>query len=191
MKPDLSPRMAHPKWRNQLRVSRVLWIATLVAASPLAAQNAPASDWPVAEGSRVRIRSLMLGDDGPFHGARYATGSVVSATPDTLTFRADGDSTTTAILPIRRISKLEIAQGTHDNKKYGAWVGALSGFIAGATIAGLWHKPCGDMECPNGYYRERSGTAGGLLGAVAGAAVGAWLGRRPVETWVRVKMPAR
>jgi hypothetical protein len=174
-----------------MRVSRLLWMATLVAASPLAAQNATAPDWPIADGSRVRIRSVMLGDWGLFRGAAYATGSVVSATPDTLTFRADGDSTTTAILPIWRISKLEIARGTHDNKKYGAWIGALSGFVAGATIAGLTRRSCGDAGCPNGFYREADGTTGGLLGAVAGAAIGAWLGRRPVDTWVQVEIPGR
>jgi hypothetical protein len=174
-----------------MRVSRLLWMATLAAASPLAAQNVPASDWPIAEGSRVRIRSVALGDWGLSRGAGYASGSVVSATPDTLTFRADGDSTTTAILPISRISKLEIAQGTHDNKKYGAWIGALTGFVAGATIAGLSHRSCGDADCPEGFYREADGTVGGLLGALAGAAIGGWMGRRPVDTWVEVKIPGR
>src|SRR3954470_13337755 len=122
-------------WRTRsgerMRVNRLLWMAALVAASPLAAQNVAPSDWPIPEGSRVRIRSVMLGDWGQFRGAASVTGSVVSATPDTLTFRADGDSTTTAILPIRRISTLEIARGTHD-KKYGAWIGGLTGFVAGA-----------------------------------------------------------
>ena len=174
-----------------LRVSKVLLIATLVAASPLAAQEAPASDWPVAEGSRVRIRSLMLGDWGPFRGARYATGSVISATPDTLTFRADGDSTTTAILPVGRIFKLEIARGTHDNKKYGALMGSLAGFVAGATVAGLSHRSCADIGCPDGFYRESALSTGGLLGALGGALIGAWMGRRPVDTWVPVKLPER
>jgi hypothetical protein len=174
-----------------MRLNRRLWIAMLVAASPLAAQNVAPSDWPIPEGSRVRIRSVMLGDWGQFRGAASVTGSVVSATPDTLTFRADGDSTTTAILPIRRISKLEIARGTHDNKKYGAWIGGLTGFVAGATIAGLSRRSCGDAGCPDGYYREASGTIGGLLGAIAGAAIGAWMGRRPVDTWVQVKIPDR
>ncbi len=166
-------------------------MVALVAASPLTAQNAPAADWPVAEGSRVRIRSQVLGDWGLSRGAAYATGSVVSATTDTLIFRADGDSTTTAILPIRRISSLEIARGTHGNQKYGAWVGALTGFVAGATIAGLVHRSCGDTDCPDGYYRDVSSTTGGLLGAAAGALIGQWIGRRPVDTWVRVKLPER
>jgi hypothetical protein len=174
-----------------LRIARVLWIATLVVASPLPAQDAPASDWPVAEGSRVRIRSLMLGDWGPYRGAMYATGSVVAATSDALTFRADGDSTMTVVLPIRRISRLDIARGTHDNKKSAAWVGALGGFLAGATIAGLTHRSCADIGCPDGMYREADGTTGGLLGAIAGAAIGAWMGRSPVDTWVQVKIPKR
>ena len=174
-----------------MRASKLFWMATLVAASPLAAQNAPATDWPVAEGSRVRVRSKMLGDWGPFRGAGYATGSVVSATPDTLTFRADGDSTTTAILPIRRIAQIEIARGTHDNRKFGAWVGALTGFVAGATIAGLTRRSCGDAGCPDGFYREGDATTYGLVGALAGVAIGAWMGRRPVDTWVQVKLPDR
>lgn len=172
-------------------VSRLLCIAALAAASRLPAQNGPTSDWPLADGSRVRIRSQILGDWGPTRGAAYVTGRVVSATPDTLIFRADADSTATAILPIRRILSLEIARGTHDNKKYGAWVGALTGFVAGATIAGLSHRSCGDSGCPEGFYREADGTTGGLLGAVAGAAIGAWMGRRPVDTWVKVKIPER
>ena len=139
----------------------------------------------------MRIRSQMLGDWGLTRGAAYAIGRVVSATPDTLIFRSDADSTTTAILPVRRIFSLEIARGTHDNKKYGAWVGALTGFVAGATIAGLSHMSCGDSGCPEGFYREASSTTGGVLGAVAGAAIGAWMGRRPVDTWVQVKIPKR
>ncbi len=121
----------------------------------------------------------------------YATGSVVAVTPDALTFRADGDSTTTVILPIRRIFMLEIARGTHDNKKYGALVGALGGFVAGATIAAMSHRSCADIGCPDGYYYEVNGTTVGLLGAIAGAAIGAWMGRRPVDTWVPVVMPGR
>ena len=175
----------------KLRVGRVLWIATLVAASPLAAQDAPTSDWPIAEGSRVRVRSPILGDWGPSRGARYATGSVVSVSADTLTFRADGDSTATAILPVRRIFKLEIARGTHDNKKYGALVGSVVGFVAGTTIAALSRKSCRDVGCPDGFYREADLNAGGLLGALGGALIGAWMGRRPVDTWVPVKLPKR
>ena len=174
-----------------MRISTLLCVATLVAASPLAAQNEPASDWPIAEGSRVRIRSPLLANLDQFRGAVYSTGSVVSATPDTLIFRADGDSTPTAILPIRRISSLEIARGTHDNRKFGAGVGAVTGFVAGATIAGLVHLSCGDSGCADGYYREANSTIGGLLGAAAGALIGQWMGRHPVDTWVKVKIPKR
>ena len=116
---------------------------------------------------------------------------MVSATTDTLTFRADGDSTPTAILPVGRIFKLEIARGTHDNQKYGALLGSLAGFVAGATIAGLVHRSCGESACPDGYYRDVNATTGGLLGALAGAAIGGWVGSRPVDTWVQVKLPGR
>jgi hypothetical protein len=139
----------------------------------------------------VRIRSTVLGNWGTFSGARYATGTVVSATTDTLTFRADGDSTATAILPVRRIFKLEIARGKHDNQKYGALMGSLAGFVAGATIAGLTRRSCGESACPDGYYRDVPAITGGLLGALAGAAIGGWMGSRPVDTWVQVKLPGR
>ena len=176
-----------------MRVTTVLWIATLVGASPLAAQDASTTErWPIAEGSRVRVRSPILGDWGAFRGARYATGSVVSATGDTLTFRADGDSSVTAILPVRRIFMLEIARGTHDNKKQGALMGALAGLVAGTTIAALSRRSCRDIGgCPDGYYREADLNTGALLGALGGALIGAWMGRRPVDTWVPVALPER
>ena len=102
-----------------MRLSRLFSIATLLAASQLAAQEAPASDWPVAEGSRVRIRSSIFGDWGTARRARYAVGS------------------------------------------------------------------------PEGAFRERSLSAGGFLGALVGAPIGAWMGRRPVDTWVEIKIPKR
>jgi hypothetical protein len=68
-------------------------------------------------------------------------------------------------------------------------VGALGGFLAGATIAGMSHRSCADIGCPDGYYYEVDGATVGLLGAIAGAAIGAWMGRRPVDTWVPVVIP--
>jgi hypothetical protein len=139
----------------------------------------------------VRIRSPLLGDRDAFLGARYAIGSVVSATSDTLTFRADGDSTETAIIPTRRIFKIDIARGTHNNMKNGALTGSVAGFVVGITAAALTHRSCRDIGCPDGFYRESDLNTGGLLGALGGAIIGAWIGRRPTDTWVPVKIPRR
>ena len=103
-----------------MRLIRLLCIALLVAASRSAAQDGleaphtyPVPDWPIAAGSRVRIRSAILSDLRDRYtllGFRYSTGSVVSATADTLTFRADGDSAdATAIIAFRMRSARKFA----------------------------------------------------------------------------------
>src|SRR5258706_14686264 len=145
-----------------MRLIRLLCIALLVVASPSAAQEVPAtaqdlpaSDWPVAVGSRVRIRSALVSDVREQYtplGFRYATGSVVSATPDTLTFRADGDSAAaTAIIPTRRILKLEISRGTHTNKVRDGLIGAAGGRHrgegGGAALAPLLPACADDGFC--------------------------------------------
>ena len=184
-----------------MRLIRLLCIALLVVASPSAAQEVPAtaqdlpaSDWPVAVGSRVRIRSAFVSDAREQYtplGFRYATGSVVSATPDTLTFRADGDSAAaTAIIPTRRILKLEISRGTHTNKGRDALIGAAGGLIAGEAFAALTHNSCQAGNC-DGFYSPGVLNAGRLIGVLGGAAIGAWMGRHPTDTWVPVKVPPR
>jgi hypothetical protein len=171
-----------------------------MAASPSAAQDVPAaqdtpaSDWPVAAGSHVRIRSALLNDSRNQYtplGFRYATGTVVSATPDTLTFRADGESAAaTAIIPTRRILNLEIARGTHDNKVKGALMGSLAGLIGGEAFAAITHNSCEAGNC-DGFYGPGVLNAGRLVGLLGGAAIGAWMGRHPTETWVPVAVPRR
>lgn len=184
-----------------MRLIRLSCIMLLVVASPSAAQDVPAttqdlpaSDWPIAVGSRVRIRSALVSDLSDRYtplGFRYATGTVVSATPDTLTFRADGDSAAaTAIIPTRRILKLEIARGTHTNEGKGALMGSLAGLIGGEAFAAITHNSCAAGNC-DGFYGPGVLNAGRLVGVLGGAAIGAWMGRRPSDTWVPVKVPRR
>lgn len=184
-----------------MRLIRLISIASLVAASPLGsqetpvvAQDTPAPDWPVAVGSRVRIRSALVSDAADRYtplGFRYATGSVVSATTDTLTFRADGDSAeATAIIPTRRILKLEISRGTHTNTVRDALIGSAGGLVAGEAFAAMTHNSCQEGNC-DGFYGPGVLMTGRLIGVVAGAAIGAWMGRRPSDTWVQVEVPRR
>lgn len=105
-----------------MRFIRLICLAALVAATacsirragaPSGAQEVPVADWPIVAGSRVKIRSPLLADPYDRYtilGLRHVIGTVVSATPDTLIFRADGDSIATAIIPTRRIFNIEIAR---------------------------------------------------------------------------------
>jgi hypothetical protein len=184
-----------------MRLIRLLCIALLVVASPSVAQDVPAPapdipapDWPVAVGSRVRIRSSFVSAVADRYGTlgfRYATGSVVSATADTLTFRADGDTAAaTAIIPTRRILNLEIAQGTHTNTGKGALMGSLAGLVGGEAFAAVTHNSCQEGNC-DGFYGPGVLNTGRLVGVLAGAAIGAWMGSHPSDTWVPVKVPRR
>ena len=184
-----------------MRLIRLLCIALLVVASPSAAQDVPApapdipaSDWPIAVGTRVRIRSSFVSAVDDRYGTlgfRYATGSVVSATADTLTFRADGDTAAaTAIIPTRRILKLEISRGTHTNQGRDALIGAAGGLVAGEALAAMTHNSCQEGNC-DGFYGPGVLMTGRLIGVVVGAAIGAWMGSRPSDTWVPVEIPRR
>jgi len=183
-----------------MRLIRLICLGLLVAASPSAAQDglevvqSPAPGWPLAAGSRVRIRSAFVSAVADRYGTlgfRYATGSVVSATPDTLTFRADGDSAAaTAIIPTRRILKLEIAQGTHTSELKDALIGAAGGLVAGEAFAAMTHNSCQEGNC-DGFYSPGVINTGRLIGVLAGAAIGAWMGKHPSETWVPVEVPRR
>jgi hypothetical protein len=184
-----------------MRLIRLSYFALLVVASPLAAQetpivaqDVPVPDWPVAVGTRVRIRSPLLSDLRDRHtplGLRYWTGSVVSATADTLTFRADGDSSAaTALIPTRRIFMLEISRGTHTSTGKDALIGATGGLVLGEAFAALTHNSCRSGNC-DGFYSPAVLNTGRLLGVLGGALIGAWIGSRPSETWVPVEVPRR
>lgn len=164
-----------------MRIFLTLCAAALVAPIALLGQAEPAPDWPIAAGSRVRILSPVL-------GKRPATGSVVSATPDTLVFRAAGDSTSTAIYT-PHIVAIAVARGTHNNKAVGGFAGFLLGALVGAGIGAATNQP----TCTN-CLDWSQGTAAlqlGIIGGVAGAFIGAHLGRHQTDTWVPVAVPAR
>jgi len=184
-----------------MRFLRLSCVALLTAGTTLAAQDVPAaaqdltaSDWPVAVGTRVRIRSALSSDVRDRYtplGFRYVTGSVVWATPDTLMFHADGDSAeATAIIPTRRIQMLEISRGTQTNKGKGALIGGAGGLVLGEAFAALTHNSCRSGNC-DGFYSPAVLNTGRLIGVVGGALIGAWIGNRPSDTWVPVKLPRR
>ena len=162
-----------------MRFILALFAATLLTPATAAAQPVP--DWPVAPGSRVRILSPVL-------GSRSATGSVVSATPDTLVFRAATESTSTTI-PTQNIVKMDVGRGTHTNTATFAFGGFLVGALVGTAIGAATHHPPAYNSLDFGQQYAAFGR--GLIGGVAGALVGASIGKRPSDTWVPVTLPAR
>jgi outer membrane lipoprotein SlyB len=162
-----------------MRIILTLFGATILAASAAAAQPIP--DWPIEPGSRVRILSPVLGNRG-------ATGSVVSATPDTLVFRAAKESTSTTIATPNIVS-IEVARGTHTNTARFTIAGFLLGAMMGTAIgAATHHSPSYNSL---DFSQQAAAFGGGLIGGVAGALVGASIGKRPSDTWVPVTLPGR
>lgn len=164
-----------------VRIFLVLCAAALVAPTALPGQAGAGPDWPLAPGSRVRILSPVLGKS-------HATGSVVSATADTLVFRAAGDSTSTAIYT-PHIVNIAVARGTHDNKAKGGFTGFLAGALLGAAIGAAALQP----SCTNclDFSAGAGALAFGAMGGIGGALIGAHLGRHQTDTWVPVAVPAR
>jgi hypothetical protein len=158
-----------------------LCMVAMMLPSPSDGQTDSVADWPVAPGSRVRILSPVL-------GKRPAMGSVVSATPDALMFRAASDLTSTMI-PTGSILRIEVARGTHTNTARGGFAGFVLGALVGATVAAAaTPPPCTNcLDFSQGYAALGGGLAGGVIGALVGAAIG----KRPADSWVPVAVPSQ
>ena len=159
-----------------MRVILTLCAAVIVTPTSSVAQ---AADWPIAPDSRVRVLSPVL-------GKQFVTGRIVSATPDTLVFRAASGSTSTPI-PTPNIVRIDIARGTHTNAARGGFAGFVAGaFIGAAIAAAATPPPCTNcLDFSQGYAALGGGLAGGVIGALVGVAIG----KRPSDTWVPVAVP--
>ena len=164
-----------------MRIILALCGAILLASIAISGQAQPTPIWPLEAGERVRILSPVLGKS-------YATGSVVSATADTVVFRAAADSTSTAIYTPHIVS-IAVARGTHDNKAKGGFVGFLAGAMLGAVIGAAALQP----SCTNclDFSAGAGALAFGAMGGLGGALIGAHLGRHQTDTWVPVAVPSR
>jgi hypothetical protein len=167
-----------------MRVVAILFcVAGAAAPAQLSAQTLAVSDWPIAAGSRVRIVS-------PVFGKRAVTGNVVSATSDTLVFRAVKDSVSRSI-PTPNIAKIEVATGTHTRKLGGALLGLFIGAGAGAIVGATSYSPSKCTDFCIDFGRGFDAAVAGTLGAVAGTVVGLIAGSRERDTWVPVGVPPR
>jgi hypothetical protein len=166
---------------------RMALAAALLAPAVSGAQaTAPGSDWPLAAGARVRVLSSAL-------GWRAKTGSVVSATSDTLVFLPSKQSVPTA-LSTPKIVSIEVAQGTRTHKLQGALLGLFVGGVAGAIMASMSYKPARcqtGSDCFDVLGQGGEAAAGGILGGLTGLLVGSMIGNRQTDNWVPVAVPAR
>jgi hypothetical protein len=164
----------------------MVYAAVLVVPALSAAQVTPTTDWPLTPGLRVRVLSAVLGD-------QPQTGSVVSATSDTLVFLPAKQAVSTP-LSTPNIARIEVARGTHSRKLRGALWGLFAGAGAGAILAAATYKP---PNCnPNAWCFEILGQGGetalgGALGGLVGIIAGTIVGARETDTWVPVAVPAR
>jgi len=146
-----------------------------------AAQNAPAAEWPLDSGSKVRILSAVLGD-------RFQSGTLISTRADTLLFRPAGGLTPFTITT-PNIVKLEVARGHHQKKAKGALIGLLVGAAGGAASAAASYRPCNDF-CILDFGRGGTAAIGGALGGISGALIGTLVGALVgADTWVPVAVP--
>jgi hypothetical protein len=166
---------------EDMRFIRTLYTAVLMVPTLALAQNAPSGGWPIAAGSRARILSPVLGD-------RAQTGSVVSATSDTLIFLPHKTSNSTAI-STPNIVRLDVSSGTHTNKLKGALLGFAIGAGAGAVIGSATYKPC--TNCFDILGRGGAIAGGSIVGGLVGLSGGWYIGSRASDSWVPVAVPVR
>ena len=160
-----------------MNFSLVLQAVTVIAPALVGAQQPAIPAWPVAEGARVRVTSPVLGNEP-------RVGVVVSATRDTLSFRAERQP---AYTPLRTsdIRQLEVSQGTRSHRLIGGLVGFAAGAVAGGFIGAA------AVEKGNGFARVDGAGVGASIGGLLGAVAGALVIGRSVDTWVPVALPDR
>jgi hypothetical protein len=168
-----------------MRSSRMMLAVLLLVPVLSGAQASPNPNWPLTPGLRVRILSPAL-------GWRPKTGSVVSATSDTLVFLPAKQSISTA-LATPKIAAIEVARGTRTHKLQGAMLGLLAGAAAGAIISSATYKPpkcAADTWCFDVLGQGGETAIGGMLGGLLGILVGSVVGNRETDNWVPVQVPS-
>jgi hypothetical protein len=141
------------------------------------------------QGARLRVTSPALGPQ-----RRVVT--LLRQHADTIVVRADGKGDSTA-LRSADITRLELSRGVHTQVRKGLIAGAISGAVIGAVISYASYKEpdctsldsCVDAGIENrGSETALGAVAGGCIGALVGAGVGAvWR----VENWEYFPIPGR
>src|SRR4051812_18804453 len=116
-----------------MRINPLVYAAAMLIPFAAHSQQRISSSWPLQTDSRVRIQAPILGD-------KRQTGTLVTATNDSVVFQAV-DQTATRSLAVTDITRMDVKSGTHTNR----WKGALLGFVlvggaSAAYSAATWSK---------------------------------------------------
>jgi hypothetical protein len=167
-----------------------LWVvaglaAYLGAAAEVRAQ--PIAEPALSPGARVRVtvgapvaeRHLGAFSQG---ARRRLVGTLEAVRADTLVLRGK----TVQLVPVDSVRLLEVSRGRHRQTWSGAGVGFAFGAGAGGLLGALASSSCESSECVDpGEFIAGSvvalGVAGGLIGAVVGAAT-------ETDTWEEVPL---
>lgn len=134
----------------------------------------------LAPGERVRVRRLT-----PCCTITL-TGTLIAATPASLSFRADS-GLGVVLLPRDSVASLEVGTVVGYQTLVGAGIGLLTGAAVGVFFGGFDSCPA-TGECMRGLGMALGAVGGGLLGLATGAIIG-----RHVDNvvWERVELPRR
>ena len=158
-----------------------IFVALCLAPTAIATAQSRSAEWPLDSGSRVRIHA-------PIFSEKTQLGTVVRTQGDTLHFRACCGTTST-IVGVQDITRMDVFQGTHSRKMKGALIGfAIGGGLAAGIAAATW-KPSTSFALDFG--RGGDAAFAGVFGGVAGGLVGLLVGAQQTDTWVPVKLPNR
>jgi len=162
--PDREPWL-QTKLEDLMRCRALLIPIGLVCCmQPLAAQMA----LPI--GQRVRITSAQ-------HDMQRMIGRVGSTSNDSVTIGLDqGARRDTVALALSDLDRLELGQYVGHRTKRGAVIGFVTGSVIGFLVGAMTYQEC----VPQGWFdclmTPRSAEAQGVLGALAGGAVGIGVG---------------
>jgi hypothetical protein len=156
----------------------VVSIALACIARDVAAQTRTSGSVPVVPGSRVRVKTASL--------VAPLIANFLEQRGDTLVFIEEGRGRGLWSFDIAQIQKLEMTAGEVGRNTRpiarGAGIGAGVGLALGVLFAAVAE--------PSDSTREYSKILTGLVGASAGAGVGAWFGSRvKSEGWVNIPLP--
>ncbi len=156
------------------------FLSVIIFTTPLVAQE-PAILESVTPGNRIRVSALeyfkKIKISRPSRKIARVVGTVVAANADTLFLRIDKQVEPLKV-PLSSLKKIEVSRGKKSRAGKGALIGFLIGFAtAEAFCAHIRYEDSGTMGAnPWDCGLVIGGPAGGVIGAVMGAAIngGRW-----------------
>ena len=158
---------------------RLVCFMLLCVSSLAYAQEIPA-------GTKIRVKQRIVSSNPAFQDRSYqVNGRFVGRSADSLYFTVDS---TTRVLPLSHVARLDYATGT----KSGTWKGMRTGaFIGGAAIGLL--AATSEAGCTGFCFGIGGALAiGAVVGAVPGGLIGALIGStKRIDRWQEMRFEDR